>query len=273
MSLWTNEIKNGICTSSYSFPPMNYIGEEGINELEGLMKTWMDPSVRVIVLRGAEKGKFITHFHLETFYVEQSHIEYSHTLGIHPLPHFSEVLRRFQKLPKPIIVAMNGDAMGGGFEVALAGDIRIGEHGDYRYGIFESKVGSIPGAGGIQRLARTIGQSKALEFALRGSVVPPEEALRLGIVSEVADDAAVRAAELAEELAVMAPLGLARVKRVIYEGMDTTLDGGLAIENAAFADQMLSPDAIAGNLAYLELPIEKRRAWLENPVHPEYQGK
>ena len=182
------------------------------------------------------------------------------------------MLRRFQKLPKPVIVAMNGDAMGGGFEFCLACDIRIGQRGNYRYGLPETKLGLIPGGGGTQRLSRLIGLGKAMEFILRGRVVSPEVALELGLISELADDATVRATEIANELAAMSSVGLARAKRVIYEGSDITLDGGLNIENDAFMDTILSEDAAEVIGQYVGLPLDQRRKWLEKPKYPKHKG-
>jgi enoyl-CoA hydratase len=273
MGLWTTEVDKGVCVATYSFPPMNYIGAQGTQEMIDLIESWKDPGIRSIVISGGVEGKFITHYYGEELTtLDRDHIQNSRILGISPIPEYSDMLRCLQQLPKPVVVAMNGDAMGGGFEFCLACDIRIGERGDYRYGLPETRLGLIPGGGGTQRLPRLIGVSRAMEFILRGRVVPPEVALALGIVSEVADDALARAREIAGELAAMPATGLARAKRAVYEGSEIHIDGGLAIENAAFLDVMLAEDAVPVVREYLSLPVDERRAWLEKVKKPG-QGK
>jgi enoyl-CoA hydratase len=270
MRLWKTEIKDSVCTATYSFPPMNYIGVDGTREMARLIESWKDPGIHSIVIRGGVEGKFITHYYGEELAtMDASFLENCQTLGITPIPEYTEMLRRLQKLPKPVVVAMNGDAMGGGFEFCLACDIRIGERGDYRYGLPETQLGLIPGGGGTQRLPRLIGLGKAVDFILRGRVVPPEVALELGVISELADDATDRATEIAKELAAMPAIGLARAKRVIYEGHETALDAGLDMENSAFVDAVLSPEAAQAVGNYLELPPEQRRQRLQYPRLPK----
>lgn len=267
MNLWTTDEHNGVLTATYSFPPMNYIGAEATREMAGLIDSWMDPSVRVVVIRGGVEGKFITHYHGEELAsIDPRFVENCRTLGVSPIPEYGRMLRRLQRLPKPVIAAMNGDAMGGGFEFCLACDIRVGERGDYRYGLPETRLGLIPGGGGTQRLPRLIGVSRAMEFILRGRVVTPEIARDLGLVHELVVDASARADELARELAAMPALGLARAKRAVSEGAEVPLDNGLEIENAAFLDVMLSEEAQAAVGRYLELPTGQRRAWLERRI-------
>ena len=113
-------------------------------------------------------------------------------------------------LPKVTIAAMNGDAMGGGFELTLACDLRIGQRGDFRYGNPEVRVGVVPGAGGTPRISRLAGLARALDWVWRGRIVAPEQALALGLVHEVVDDAPARALEVAEEIASLPPVAVAR---------------------------------------------------------------
>jgi len=175
-------------------------------------------------------------------------------------------------LPKPVIVAMNGDTMGGGFELSLSCDIRIGAKGDHRFGLPEVKLGILPGGSGTQKITRLIGLAKGIEFVLRSRVVRPEEALALGLVHEVADDALARAKEIGAEMAKLPPVAVAMAKRCVYDGFDTHLQAGLRIEDSAFLETMMSDDGLAAMKAYIAQPYEKRRAWLERPVAPEYKG-
>ena len=274
MSLWNTELDNGVLTATYSFPPMNYIGADGTREMIERIRSWEAPEIRAIVLRGGVPGKFITHYHGEELAtIAPAFVENCGILGVSPIPGYSEMLLRLQNLPKPVIAAMNGDAMGGGFELCLACDIRIGEQGDNRYGLPETKLGLIPGGGGTQRLSRLIGVARAMEFILRGRIVAPETALSLGILSELSENASRRAGEIAAELAAMPTIGLARAKKAVYEGSEIHLAGGLGIENSAFADVMLSGDAQRVVANYLGLPVESRRTWLEHPTYLVPGGK
>lgn len=243
---------------------MNYIGAEGTRALTELIETWKDPNIRAIVINGGIEGKFITHYYGEELLsLDPSHIENSNKLGMSPIPEYNEMLRALQRLPKPVIAAMNGDAMGGGFEFCLACDIRIGEAGDYRYGLPETLIGLIPGGGGTQRLPRLIGVSQAMNFILRGQIVPPERAQELGITTELVPDSLARAKEIAAQLASLPATGLARAKRAIYEGTEMHIDSGLNLENSGFMDTILSEETAALAEEYFSLNYEERRDWFE----------
>lgn len=272
--MWETTLEKGVLTATYSFPPMNYIGADGTRRMVEMIESWESAEIRAIVIKGGVPGKFMTHYHGEELAtIDPETVENCRTLGVSPIPGYNAMLRRLQRLPKPVIAAMNGDAMGGGFEFCLACDIRIGEAGDYRYGLPETKMGLIPGGGGTQRLSRLIGMAKAMEFILRGRVVVPETALTLGIVSELADDAARRAGEIASELAAMPAIGLARAKKTILEGSEIHLDGGLEMENSAFVDVMLSPETQGIVGQYLGLPVGERRRWLEHPTYAKVKER
>lgn len=271
MRLWqTEQNDNGVVTATYEFPPMNYIGSEGSRELGALIDAWKDPAVRVVVITGGVAGKFVTHFYGEEFAALGDHIEACRTLGESPIRYYNDTLMRLQKLNKPVIAAINGDAMGGGYELSLACDIRIAQRGDFRIGLPETLLGLIPGGGGTQRLPRMIGTGRAVEFILRGRIVTPDEALAIGLVTHVTDDALGRAQKIARQLAALPPMGLARAKLAVYRGSETSLDVGLEVENSAFADTLNSEDTALTVGQYLALAPEKRRDWLENPSHPVY---
>lgn len=263
MRYWTCKTEGGVVTASYSNPPMNYFCAEGAGELGTLIENWRDPAIKAIVLASATTGKFITHYSVEELLSYAEDREALRKSGTALTVGYHALLLSLRNLPKPVIVAMNGDAMGGGFELCLACDIRIGMRGDHRYGLPEIKLGILPGGSGTQRLSRLIGAGRAIEFILRGRMARPEEALALGLIHELADDAVARAVQIAGEMARMPPLSVAMIKRSVYDGSDTSLADGLDIESAGFLATMLSDDGVTAMRDYVAQPLERRRDWLE----------
>jgi len=264
MTLWSVEkAPNGVVVATYHNPPMNYFCAEGTRELGALIAEWGDPAVRAVVLTGAIPGKFITHYSVEELVAIASDRPGMKKMGLALNHGYHELLRSLRDLPKPVIVAMNGDTMGGGFELSLSCDIRIAAAGDHRYGLPEITLGILPGGCGTQRLSRLIGAGRAIDFILRGRICKPEEALALGIVHEIAPDALVRAKELASGLAELSPVAIAEVKRSVYQGSELHLEAGLTIESEAFMATMASDEGLKTMQEYVALPFEKRRDWLE----------
>ena len=136
--------------------------------------------------------------------------------------------------------------------------------GDHRYGLPEATLGILPGGCGTQRLSRLIGAGRAIDFILRGRICRPEEALALGLVHEVAADAARARDARRSELVTLSAGAIAEIKRAVYQGSDTDLEGGLEIERHAFIQTMLCGARGSRTMAeYTALPFEKRRDWLE----------
>ncbi len=273
MSLWKTEVSKGVVVATYTNPPMNYFCAEGAREFSALIEQWRSPDIRAVVLTGGMQGKFITHYSVEELVDLASNREAMRVAGTSLTTGYHAMLQRMSDLPKPVIVAMNGDTMGGGFELSLSCDIRIGQKGDHRYGLPEVKLGILPGGCGTQRLARLVGMGRAVEFILRSRIVRPEEALALGLIHEISDNALDRAKEIAVEVASFAPIAVSRAKHALYAGNDTNLRTGLGIEGSAFLETMLSEDGLLAMKTYISLPYEKRRDWLEQPTSPEYKGK
>ena len=172
-----------------------------------------------------------------------------------------KLLLAIQDLSKPVIAAINGTAMGGGCELALACDFRYIAKGGM-FGLPEVRVGILPGAGGTQRMARLLGTAKALELMLLGQVVDADEAERIGLVhkSIEPDQLLTAVLSLAGELAERPPLSLALIKRCVLKGTELPLVDGLRLEQDAFLETMRSDDASRLMRSYQEedVPLNER---------------
>ena len=161
-----------------------------------------------------------------------------------------DVMHQISSLPIPVIAAVNGYALGGGLELALACDVRVAAT-TARLGLPETSLGLIPGFGGTQRLPRLIGTGRALDMILTGRQVKADEALSMGLVNYVADNALTRAREVAEAMLKNAPIAISLVKEAVRRGMDTTLEGGLEIEADLFGMTVATKDFREGVDAFL----------------------
>jgi enoyl-CoA hydratase len=205
-----------------------------------------DPDTRVIVITGAGGKAFIAGADINEF------------TGHAPLEQ-REVMcttRAFdvmEECPKPVIAMINGFALGGGCELALACDIRIAST-NARLGQPEIKLGLIPGGGGTQRLTRAVGEGKAMELILTGDLLTAAEALELGLVNHVYPPAELeaRTMELAARIAEMSPVSLALAKRAVKNAARLDLRAGLDAEIDLFALCFASEDKEEGVRAFLD---------------------
>ena len=167
------------------------------------------------------------------------------------------IFRKYETMPKPVIAAVNGFALGGGCELALACDIRIAAD-TARMGLPETTLGLLPGYGGTQRMARLVGAGMAKKLAFTGAMVDAAEAYRIGLVEQVVPLAELMdtAHKLAAKLAAGAPLALAAAKRAINDGLELSVEEGCAIEAACFGELCETRDMHEGAAAFLE----KRKA-------------
>jgi enoyl-CoA hydratase/carnithine racemase len=166
---------------------------------------------------------------------------------------FRRALDTVAAIPRCVIAAISGFALGGGCELALACDLRIASE-RAKLGQPELLLGIIPGGGGTQRLARLVGAAKAKDLVLTGRQVAADEALRIGLVDEVVppDELHPRALALAAELARGAVVAQGLAKRAIDKGLDGPLDAGLALEQDLFAEVFATEDARIGVASFLE---------------------
>jgi enoyl-CoA hydratase len=164
-----------------------------------------------------------------------------------------KVWRAVAACPKPVIAAVNGFALGGGCELAMACDIIIaGESA--KFGQPEVKIGIIPGGGGTQRLPRAVGKFKAMRYLLTGDVFGAREASDMGLVSEIVPDADVekRAIDMAKQIAALPPLAVQHIKEAVLQGLDASLDAGLTLETKAIQLLFSSEDQKEGMAAFIE---------------------
>jgi len=156
-------------------------------------------------------------------------------------------------IEKPIICAINGFALAGGLELTLACDIRIAAE-NAKFGLPEVAIGSIPGAGGTQRLPRTVGITNAMHMMLTGERIDADEALRIGLISRiVAADALMDAARaIALKIASNAPLAVRAVKHLVLTGADLPLKAGIRAERMAWGTLRTTHDRIEGRKAFAD---------------------
>lgn len=271
--MWEQTTVDGVVVARFGDPPKSYFTEAAVGELAEMVREWADPSVRAIVLAGSVPDIFITHFSAEEILSGLQRPDRLIADGPVRNNRVNAMLQALTELPKPVVVALNGDAMGFGFELALACDVRIGQRGDYRYGLPEVRMGILPGGGGTQRLARIVGIGRAMDLILRARVLTPEEALAHGLVSMVVDDALDSAVALAHRLTDLAPVALAMAKRVLYQGADLSLGPALAMETDASFRSKLAPGALAAIERYVALPTDERRDWLDSERRASEPGR
>jgi enoyl-CoA hydratase len=206
-----------------------------------------DPAVRVIVLRGAGDKAFVAG-------ADITEIREQRPVDARAFSRRGQALMsRIHDLETPVIAAINGYALGGGLELALACHLRIAAD-NAKLGLPEIKLGIMPGFGGSQRLARLIGPARALELMLSGDPVDAATAHSLGIVNHVVSsdqlDDAVSAR--AEALAQAAPEAVRGILQAVRQGLDGPLEAGLALETARFAVCCATEDMKEGTGAFLE---------------------
>ena len=258
--------RGAVSTVTMSNPPRHTMTAAMVTGLDAAVASLEDDeAVRVVVLTGGGDGVFIAHYEVNELAssAERQRARAESTgapdatptgdarARLHPL---NRVMRRLESMPKITIAAMNGNAAGGGFELALACDFRLLADGPFRVGLPETGVGIIPGAGGTQRLTHLLGVARALDLILHGTRMTPAEAHALGLVSRLLpiesfhDDVAAFAATLARR----APIALAAAKESIRCGVELPIDDGLLLEQQLFNRCMRSEDAAGAMRAALE---------------------
>jgi enoyl-CoA hydratase len=250
MTLVTSERRGATQLIVYANPPFGTMTAAGSNEmLDAVQAAVDDPAVRAIVITGGLPGVFIRHYDVGELSAASDQM--ANTPATPPPPAepgarprgFLALTDLIAAAPKPVIAAINGLCMGGGFELSLACDIRIAGRDVEAIGLPETRVGIFPGGGGTQRLPRVIGEARALEMILRGRTVSGQEAHELGMVHEASDAPLSRALEIAAEFETRPAEGVAYAKRLTRAALDRPLSEGLADERRSFGAVMRTASA------------------------------
>ena len=206
-----------------------------------------DANVRVILLTGSGERAFAAGADIRAL------AETDSLSGRAASERGQQVFLEIERCGKPVIACVNGVALGGGCELALACTFRIASE-RAKLGLPELKLGLIPGYGGTQRLPRLIGRSAALRLMLTGAAVDAAEALRLGLVDEVvpAADLMARGRAIADSIAAMAPLAISAAIRAVAHGEGLPIEGALQVEAEIFGELCDTSDKREGLAAFLE---------------------
>ena len=243
------EKKNSIAYVTINRPKvLNALNMATMGELRSVFTQLKDDrDVRVVILSGAGEKSFVAGADIGELQknnpVEAK--EYTHT--------GQAVLDVIENLGKPVIACINGFALGGGCEIAMACTMRLaGENA--KLGQPEVKLGIIPGYGGTQRLPRLVGKGIAMQLLLTGEMITAQEAYRIGLVNEVVPAAQLisRAEAIAQSIIKNAPLAIQYCLEAVNHGMEMTLQEGLYLEAALFAVSCATEDKKEGTTAFLE---------------------
>jgi enoyl-CoA hydratase/carnithine racemase len=246
------ERKGAVALCTLSNPPMNFMNAVMVRELDQVTReVEASRDDRVLVLTGGVDGIFITHYDVGELVTAAEAPAAAPTGEALMLIH--RLFNRIERMPKVTVAALNGTAMGGGCELSLACDFRLMADGPFRYGLPETSLGIIPGAGGTQRMARLLGTARALDLILHAELMEPRAAHALGLVHRLlpTDRFLEHALAFAGDLAERAPIALAAAKEAIRRGMEVPLDDGLGIEQRAFLRTMQTADAREAMRAYV----------------------
>jgi enoyl-CoA hydratase/carnithine racemase len=229
-------------------PPHGYMDEAMESELLRALDTldnWEDG--RVVVITGAEPGMFVRHYDVAILQQRsQAMIERGKSFSIErPVPRSAIHLciERIENSPLIFIAALNGTAMGGGFELALGCDIRLAQNGDHQLGLPELNLGLLPGAGGTQAMASLLGTGPALFNLLTAKVFSPQELLSAGLVSSCSDDVMAEAMRLASQIEAVPFRACANIKKLVRNAPRWSHHEGMAAERTLFCDCMVDPMA------------------------------
>jgi enoyl-CoA hydratase len=246
-------------------PPRNLLNATMVAEVTTLAgEVAEEEDIRALVLTGGAEGIFITHYDVGELSTLSDRMQGSQgDPAAGELHGMHQLLLKLQALPQPVIAAINGTAMGGGCELALACDFRLmADLPGAVIGLPEVRVGILPGAGGTQRMTRLLGAAKAMELMLLGDTLDAQAAERVGLVHRAVEPARLmdEALALAQHIAERPRLSVALIKQCVLRGSEMPLEDGLRFEQDAFWKTMRSEDASRLMRGYLksERPLNEQ---------------
>ncbi len=249
-------VTDGIAIIELNDPPANTYSYEMMQEIDAaVLAARMDETVHVILLTGSGDKFFCAGANIGMLRDASPRFKYYFCL------HANETLNRLEQTPKLVIAGLNGHAVGGGLEVAMAADIRIARQGGGKIGLPEVALGVLPGTGGTQRLARLVGKARAIELMAGGTLMTFEQARDLDLVNHVwggteLDGHSFREALVDYARQFMPPhrasQAVGHIKRAVQSGLDLSLADGLALERELQQRLFESNDAREGIAANLE---------------------
>jgi enoyl-CoA hydratase len=242
------EIENKVAVVTINRPPVNPLSTKVFKELASLFdELEANHEVRAIVLTGSGEKAFVAGADIN----EMANLD---LVGINKMNKTSrEIFSKIENLTKPVIAAINGLALGGGLELALACDLRICST-KAKFAFPEVGLGIIPGGGGTQRLQKIVGQGVAKELLYFGEMFDAYRASELNIVNKVTpvEELLAAAKQWAEKLAQKPPVALQMVKLAVNTGGNTDIESGLIIESTCFANAFSTEDRKEGLKAFVE---------------------
>jgi enoyl-CoA hydratase/carnithine racemase len=251
------ETERGVALLTLVEPPANAYSYEMMQELDqAILRARMDPDVHVLVLTGDGEKFFCAGADVATLRKVTPEYKYYFCL------HANETLCRLEQTPKLVIAALNGHCVGGGFEVAMACDLRVAREGGGKLGLPEIALGVLPGTGGTQRLVRLVGRAKALRLMIEGRNMSFAEAVGEGLVDRTipGDRSAFLAAVLDYARSFAPPerasRAVGRIKRAVVSGAEMSFGDALTLERELQQQLFLGEDAAEGMAAF----SEKRKA-------------
>ena len=227
---------------------LNSLTSEMILTLSDLFRGFAsDSSLRAVILTGAGDKAFCVGTDISEL------AEGDETQALNISKRGQTLCNLIEECPVPVIAAINGLAVGGGCELALACHIRLATE-NTRFSLPETRLGIMPGYGGTQRMTREVGLSRALEIMLGGREVSAADASRLGLINRIVDRANLltEAKSLAQDIAGLAPLAIRACLESVRAGLELPLDEGLAVESRLFAELFATADMREGTRAFLE---------------------
>jgi len=250
------KVEEGIGSILLNRPPSNAMNDEIVEEMDRAFHEMnAHEGVKVLIITSALKDFFMAGADIK---MSERLLSSGRGVDVGMLRKTHEAFNLLQRMPKMVIAAINGHALGAGCELAMACDFRFMAKGQGRIGLPEIKLGLIPGSGGTQRLTRLLGRAKAMEMMIKGLHLTPEQALEVGLVNKVFPPESLmeETMNFAKDLANGPTKAMGLIKKSVNAVWERDFDGGIDAELEAFQEVLTTKDAVEGVKAF----VEKRKA-------------